>query len=392
MTGYLIENGRVITMTEAGTIENGQVWIEEGKIKQVGQDLTVPEGIERIDAKGGYVMPGLIDAHCHAGIFETGIGFPGDDGNETSNPITPEIRAVDGVNFLDPEFARAVQGGITTIATGPGSANPIAGQFIAMKTAGSSFKSQIIKETLAMKFAFGENPKNVYGKKSQAPVTRMATAGLIREWLTKAQEYAKKEKAGELETVDLKLAPLAKVMTGQMPVKAHCHRVDDILTALRIAEEFNLVMSLEHGSEGYLIPQAIKEADVPVILGPFLGFPHKPEAVKVHPKSARVLSEAGVKIAIMTDLPAMHLESLPLVVGACMKEGLSEEEAFKSVTLNAAEILGIADRVGSLAPGMDADVVIFDGHPFANALSRCVLTMIDGEITHKGSESHVGSV
>lgn len=392
MTGYLIENGRVITMTEAGTIENGQIWIEDGKIKQVGEDLTVPEGMERIDAKGGYVMPGLIDAHCHAGIFETGIGFPGDDGNETSNPITPEIRAVDGVNFLDPEFARAVQGGITTVATGPGSANPIAGQFLAMKTAGVTFKNQIIKETLAMKFAFGENPKNVYGKKSQAPVTRMATAGLIREWLTKAQEYAKKEKAGELEALDLKLEPLAKVVRGEVPVKAHCHRVDDILTALRIAEEFNLAMSLEHGSEGYLIPQAIKEADVPVILGPFLGFPHKPEAVKVHPKSAGILAAAGIKIAIMTDLPAMHLETLPLVVGACMKEGLPEDEAFKSVTIHAAEILGIDDRVGSLAPGKDADIVIFDGHPFASALSRCVMTMIDGDIQYRGSENDVGAV
>lgn len=378
----LIENGKIVTMTEQGILEKGQVLISEGKIEAVGKSLSVPEGTERIDARGGYVLPGLIDAHCHVGIFETGIGFPGDDGNETSNPITPEIRATDGVNFLDPEFERAARGGITTVATGPGSANPIAGQFMAVKTAGATYEDRIVKDPLAMKFAFGENPKNVYGKNGKAPVTRMATAALIREWLTKAKEYSQKESEGSLEAMDLKLASLAKVIRREMPVKAHCHRVDDILTALRIADEFHLEMSLEHGSEGYLIPQEMAAAGRPIILGPFLGFPHKPEAVNVHPKSAGILVEAGVKIAIMTDLPAMHIESLPLVVGACIKEGLSEEDAFLSVTKNAAEILKVEDRLGSLALGKDADIVIFDGHPFKDATSRCVMTMIDGEVIH----------
>jgi imidazolonepropionase-like amidohydrolase len=380
MNGQLIENGKIVTMTEQGVLENGQIFVVNGKIQAVGHDLDVPEGTERIDAQGGFVLPGLIDAHCHAGIFETGIGFPGDDGNETSNPITPEIRATDGVNFLDPEFERAALGGITTVATGPGSANPIAGQFMALKTAGPTYQDRILKDPLAMKFAFGENPKNVYGKNGKAPVTRMATAGLIREWLIKAKEYARKESEGNIETIDLKLEALAKVIRREMPVKAHCHRVDDILTALRIADEFNLEMSLEHGSEGYLIPEEMAAANRPVILGPFLGFPHKPEAVNVHPKSASILAGAGVKIAIMTDLPAMHLETLPVVVGACMKEGLSEEDAFLSVTRNAAEILGLDDRIGSLGIGKDADIVIFQGHPFRDAMSRCVMTMIDGKV------------
>ncbi|BES66502.1 amidohydrolase [Gottschalkiaceae bacterium SANA] len=382
MKQILIENGKVITMSDQGILDGGQVLVVDGKIEAVGKNLQVSKDVQRIDAQGGIIMPGLIDAHCHVGIFETGIGFPGDDGNETSNPITPEIQAIDGVNFLDPEFERAARGGITTVATGPGSANPIAGQFMALKTAGKTYGDRIIKSPLAMKFAFGENPKNVYGKNGKAPVTRMATAALIREYLINARAYAKREAEGASQEFDLKLAALAKVIRGEMPVKAHCHRVDDILTALRIADEFQLDMSLEHGSEGYLIPQEMAKVNRPIILGPFLGFPHKPEAVNVHPKSAAILANAGVKIAIMTDLPAMHLETLPTVVGACMKEGLSEEDAYLSVTRNAAEILKLDDRIGSLQAGKDADIVIFNGHPFRDALSTCVMTMIDGEVIY----------
>ncbi len=387
MNDILIKNGKVLTMGAQGVIEGGQVLLKGGKIAAVGTAVECA-GAQIIDAAGGWVLPGLIDPHCHIGIFETAIGFPGDDGNETSDPITPQIRGLDGINPMDPEYGIAVESGVTTVATGPGSANPLAGQFVAMKTWGKTMESMVVKAPLAMKAAFGENPKNVYGKANKAPVTRMATASLIREWLYKAKDYAeKKDAAGgdrnKLPAFDLKLEALEPVVRGEMVLKAHCHRADDIMTAIRIGKEFNLKMTLDHCTEGHLIAAEVAASGYPAILGPLGGFPHKPEVGSQSLEAAAILHRAGVKVGIMTDLPANHLWYLPLAVGMCVGAGLPEDEGFRTITQNAAEILGLAHRVGSLEPGKDADVAVFTQNPLRDLYARCALTVVDGVVRHR---------
>ena len=386
MKEILIVNGKVLTMGPQGTIENGQVLLRSGKIAAVGTNLDVPEA-EILDAKGGYVLPGLIDAHCHIGIYETAIGFPGDDGNETSDPVTPQIRALDGIYPLDPEYGVAVRSGVTTVATGPGSSNPIGGQFIAMKTWGKTMKEMVLKEPLAMKIALGENPKNCFGKENRMPVTRMATAALIRDALYQAKEYEYKKVRAEgdpskMPSFDFKMEALGPVIRKEIPLKAHCHRADDIMTVLRIAEELDLDVTLDHCTEGYLIADEIAKSGRPAILGPIGGFPQKPEVQYQSLEAAGILYRAGVKVAIMTDLPGSHLWYLPLAVGMCVGAGFPEEEGFKSITINAAEILGLEDRLGSLEPGKDADVAIFNGNPIRDLWCHCVAAVIDGEIRH----------
>lgn len=384
MRSLLIKNGRVVTMSDAGVLEGGQVLIEGGRVAAVGHDLPAGAETEVFDAAGCYVLPGLIDAHCHIGIFETAVGPMGVDGNETSDPITPELRAIDGINHLDREFAHAAAHGVTTVATGPGSANPIGGQFVAMKTAGPTLKEMIVKDPLAMKIAFGENPKRMYGSQGKAPVTRMATAALVRTWLHKAKEYARKKDQGEHPPYDAKLEALERVIRGEIPLKAHAHRADDILTALRIAEEFGLQITLDHCTEGYLIAQELAQSSAAgVILGPLTGFLGKPEVANLSTKAAAILAKAGLTVAIMTDLPATHVGYLPIAVGLCLRDGLPELEAFRSVTINAARILGLEERLGSLEPGKDGDVAVFSGHPFKDLTSRCVLSVIDGRICHR---------
>lgn len=386
----LIRNGKVYTMSKQGFLDGGQVLIRAGKIAAVGYNLKSPVDTEIIDVKGSYVMPGMIDAHCHIGIFETASGIEGNDGNETAEPITPELRAIDGIYPFDQEFAQAIAHGVTCVATGPGSANPIGGQFAALKTVGKTIKDMVIKEPLAIKVAFGENPKKTYGSKGKSPVTRMATAAMIRKWLYKAKEYnAQKERAqknddnGQLPPFDLKLEVLELLISGAVPLKAHVHRADDIMTALRIAGEFNLDITLEHCSEGHLIADELAHYGKGVILGPLTGFPDKPELANQSAEAAAILYKAGLKVAIMTDLPATHVGHLPIAVGLCMKAGFPELEAFKSITINAAEILKLDERIGSLEQGKDGDVIVFSGHPFKDMLSKCILTVINGSIYHR---------
>lgn len=386
----LIKNGKVYTMSDEGILDGGQVLIKEGIIAGTGYNLEFPEDTEVIDAKGGYVMPGIIDAHCHIGIFETAIGMAGIDGNEIADPVTPELRAIDGIYPLDKEFAHAVAHGVTCVATGPGSANPIAGQFTAMKTVGKTINAMVIKEPLAIKMAFGENPKNVHGAKDKSPVTRMATASLIRTWLYKAKEYTyKKDRAkkrddyDKMPPFDLKLEALELVIRGKIPIKAHAHRADDIMTALRIAEEFDVDITLDHCSEGHLIAEELAQYGKGVILGPLIEFPKKPEVTNQCAEAAAILYKAGLKVAIMSDLPATHVGHLPIAVGMCMKAGLPEIEAFKSITINAAEILNLEDRIGSLEKGKDGDVVVFSGHPFKDMMSKCILSIVNGNIYYR---------
>lgn len=387
MEELLIQNGKILTMGPQGTIENGQVWIRDGKIVAVGINLDAPNA-RVLDAQGGYVLPGLIDAHCHIGIYETAIGFPGDDGNETSDPVTPQIRGIDGIYPLDPEYGVAVRGGVTTVATGPGSSNPIAGTFVAMKTWGKTMEEMVLSSPLAMKMAFGENPKNSFGRGGRMPVTRMATSSLIRDALYRAKEYAaKKDRAqgdpAKLPAYDQKLEALEPVVRGQLPVKAHCHRADDIMTVLRIARELDLKVTLDHCTEGYLIADEIAANGCPAILGPLGGFPQKPEVALQSLEAAGILTRAGVKVAIMTDLPANHLWYLPIAVGMCVGAGLPEEEGFRTITRNAAEILGLQDRIGSLEPGKDGDVAIFSGNPIRDLWCHCTATVVDGVVRHQ---------
>lgn len=387
MNDLLIKNGRVLTMGPQGTLDDGQVLIRGGKIAAVGTDLDAPD-VQVLDAQGGYVLPGLIDAHCHIGIYETAIGFPGDDGNETSDPITPQLRAIDGIYPLDPEYGAAVRGGVTAVATGPGSSNPIAGTFAAMKTWGRTVEEMVLKNPLAMKMAFGENPKNSFGRGGRMPVTRMATAALIRDTLYRAREYAdKKDRAqgdpDKMPGYDSRLEALEPVVRRRLPVKAHCHRADDIMTVLRLAGELDLRVTLDHCTEGYLIADEIAKSGCPAILGPLGGFPQKPEVALQSMEAAGILHWAGVKVAIMTDLPATHLWYLPIAAGLCVGAGLPEEEGFRAITSNAAAILGLQDRIGSLEPGKDGDVAVFSGNPIRDLWCRCTAAVTDGVIRYQ---------
>ena len=382
----LIKNGKVLTM--AGEVyEQGDVLIDGDKIKAVGENLDAPEGAQIIDARGMWVMPGIIDAHSHIGMWEDGIGFEGADGNEATDPVTPHLRAIEGIKPDDNCFKEAREHGITTVVTGPGSANVIGGQFAAIKTYGRRIDDMIVKEPLALKVAFGENPKRVYNGKGRAPSTRMATAAILRENLVKAQEYKKKLERGKkdpdkMPERDLKMEILVKVLNREIPIKAHAHRADDILTALRIAKEFNLDITIDHCTEGHKIVDFLLEENAKVIVGPLLSDRSKVELRNMTFKAPGILSKAGVKVAMATDHPVIPQQYLPVCAAIAVKEGMDEMEALKSITINAAEITGIADRVGSLEPGKDADVVVYDGHPL-DIRTTTVWVFINGHAVKK---------
>jgi imidazolonepropionase-like amidohydrolase len=380
----LIKNANIHSMANEN-FENGMILVDQGKIIAIGTEVTVPCNAEIIDAKGKFVMPGMIDAHCHLGMWEDGMGFEGADGNEAVNPVTPELRAIDAINPRDICFKDAVEAGITTVATGPGSANVIGGQFAVIKTFGNRIDDMIVNPCLAMKVAFGENPKRVYHAQKKSPTTRMATAALLREQLLKAQMYIEKQNKA-LETpdktpeFDMKMEALAKVIKKEIPLKAHAHRADDILTALRIAKEFDIDMTLEHCTEGHLIVDYLKEGvQKGIILGPTLSNRSKVELQNLTFETPGILTKAGLKVAIMTDHPVIPLQYLPICAGIAAREGMDEEEALKAITINAAEILGIADKLGSLEIGKDADIVIYSGHPF-DLRSKVEFVMVNGKI------------
>lgn len=391
----LIKNGKTLTMTGVD-YEHGYILVENGKIKKVGdtcslqQDGVDESSCEVIDASGLYVLPGLIDAHCHVGLFEDAVGFEGDDGNEMTDPSTPQLRAIDGVYHDDRAFREARENGVTTVVTGPGSANVIGGQFAALKTWGRRVEEMILREPVAMKVAFGENPKTVYNEKRQTPMTRMATAALLRENLMKAKEYKELQDKYEKEPeeydkpeYDMKLEALLKVLKHEIPLKAHAHRADDILTAIRIAKEFGLKLTIEHCTEGHLIKDILLEEGVSAVVGPLLTDRSKIELRNQSLKAPGILSKAGVKVAIMTDHPCVPIQYLSLCAAMAVREGMDEEVALKAITLHAAEITGIHDRVGSLEAGKDADIVLFDGHPL-ELKSRVVTTIIDGKVVFRG--------
>ncbi len=375
---------------ETQDYENGYVLIEEGKIKAVDdmEDLKADMSCIStvIDAEGGYVIPGMIDAHCHVGMWEDSMGFEGDDGNEDTDPATPHLRAIDAINPLDRSFEEARSAGVTTVVTGPGSANVIGGQFAAIKTYGKRIDTMILKAPVAIKVAFGENPKTVYHQKNQSPVTRMATAAILREYLIRAKEYKQDWDEYNADTeendrpeFDFKMDSLLKVLNKEIPLKAHAHRADDIFTAIRIAKEFDVNITLEHCTEGHLIAKELKAENAAVMVGPSLSDRSKIELRNLTFKTPGILSKAGLEVAIITDHPVTPIQYLPLCAGLAVREGMDETQALKAITIYAAKHCGIADRVGSLKLGKDADVVIFDGHPLGFS-SKVKQVLIDGKM------------
>lgn len=382
----LIIHGTVHTM-DGPAIDNGFVAIREGKIWKVGPMEECPADWkgETLDARGGHILPGFVDAHCHLGMFGDAMGFEGDDGNEATDPCTPHLRAIDGVNPMDRCFRDARLAGVTTVLTGPGSANPISGQFAAIKTNGRWVDAMVLQAPAAMKLALGENPKLTYHERRETPTTRMATAAVIRENLAKAEEYREKlERALEDEEeekpdYDAKLEALLPVLRGELPVHIHAHRADDIVTGIRICKEFHLRYVIVHGTEGHLIPDLLAEEGAGVITGPCLGDRSKPELANQSLETPAILQRHGVKTAICTDHPETPIQYLPLCAAMAVRGGMDPESALACITIRAAELAGVAHRVGSLAPGKDADLTVTSSHPL-NWLSRVQLVVMDGKV------------
>lgn len=380
----LIINGTVHTM-DGPIIESGYVAVSGDKIAQVGPMAEQPKNWkgEIIDAQGGHICPGFIDAHCHLGMFGDALGFESDDGNEETDPCTPHLRAIDAINPLDRCFSEARSAGVTTVLTGPGSANPISGQFAAIKTNGRWVDTMVVKAPVSMKLALGENPKQVYHNRDESPVTRMAVTAIIRENLRKAIEYSKKlDQAAQDEDTDqpdydAKLEALLPVICGELPVHVHAHRADDIATGVRIAKEFSLKCVIVHGTEGHLIPDLLAKEHIPVITGPALGDRSKPELAHMTLENPAILQNAGVCFAICTDHPEVPIQYLPLCAALAVKGGLKPEEALSAITINAAKIAGLSDTLGSLTSGKAADIVVTDRHPL-ELLGKVRAVLLDG--------------
>ncbi len=378
-----IKNGYIKTMAGAD-IENGCILLgDDGKIAAVGAGLTAPEGAQIIDAEGRLVTPGCVEAHCHIGIGEEIIGDKRADYNEKSNPVTPEMRAIDGIRPEDGRLMNGICGGVTTICTGPGSANVVGGTFVAMKLAGNCVDDMVIKNPVAMKCAFGENPKGAFGSQKKAPVTRMATAALLRELLFKAKRYMEDKDAGKTPGFDMKLEAMLPVMRGEIPLKAHAHRTDDILTAIRIAQEFGVKLTLDHCTEGHMIADKLATYDYPALVGPTFGSKSKPELANKSFETPAALHKAGVSISIITDANVIPLENLPMCAGFAVDAGLPMEEGWRAITINPAKHIGIADRVGSLEVGKDADVVIWTKDPLVYIGGAAYTTIIDGKVVYQ---------
>ena len=374
-----------IIHTMAGEIiKDGYIQIKGSVIVQVGRCNTLRNvDDERIDLNGSFVYPGFIDAHTHLGMFEDGLNFEGDDGNEDTDPITPHLRALDAINPLDRCFTEALEGGITTAITGPGSANPISGQIAAVKTYGRCIDRMVVKAPLAIKMSLGVNPKSVYREKSQSPVTRMATVALIREQLYKAKRYAEEKLRSQKDDecdepeYDLKCESLLPVLSGKMQVHFHAHRADDIFTAIRIAKEFHLDYVIVHGTEAHMIAEDLKAEGVRVFSGPFLSDRSKPELKNLTPKSPGILMNSGIQTAIVTDHPVIPLQYLHMCAGLAVREGADYEQALKAITIEPARICGIDKRVGSIEAGKDADLVVFETDPLLLA-SKPSMVFVDG--------------
>lgn len=370
-----LTNGRLYTI-EHGVVEQGTVLMDNGKIAAVGTDVTIPADAQVIDVEGRIVTPGFIDAHTHIGIDEEIHQPIGDDCNEMTEPNTAELRAMDAINYRDLSFQDAVKAGITTVMITPGSANVFGGLVAVMKTAGKTYKEMLLNGEAGLKMAFGENPKRVYGEKDKTPSTRMATMAIARQGFYEAKEYLNKSE--EDREFSLQTEHIAKALDGGIPVRAHAHRADDIMTAIRLRDEFNLDLVVEHCTDGHLIVDELKEAGVPVAVGPSLSNRAKVEMENVTFRTPGVLASAGIDVAIITDAPCTPIQYLPICAGMAMREGMTEEDAFKALTIVPAKILKVDDRLGSLTAGKDADVVVWNNHPM-EIMGRPEMVFVNGK-------------
>jgi len=392
----LIQNGLLYTMEDEKPFY-GDLLIKDGKIIRIAEKIEMGSGTKIIDAKDKLVFPGFIDAHSHLGIAEEKISVLGDSCNEGTNPLTPTMRAVDAINPMDSAFHNALAVGITGAMIGPGSANAIGGQFAFVKTYGRRMYDMVVLAPAAIKIAFGENPITNYGTNGNMPSTRMGIAALIREELYKAKQYFEDEKnrmkqnensGSEAGQKDFAMECYRELFEGKIPLKAHAHRVDDIFTAIRIAKEFHLGLTLDHCTEGHLIAEEIAAEGFPAIIGPSLSSRSKYEVRELDFKTPGILQKAGVTVAITCDHPVSRIQYLPLCAGLAAKEGLGEWNALKAITIDAAEICRVDDRVGSLKEGKDADIVIYDGSPL-EIKGNAMMTIINGKIVWEREGMHM---
>ena len=380
----LIKNGKIYTM-ENREIFIGDIRILDGHISEIGAHLEQLEDEDVLDATNKYVYPGLVEAHCHLGMEESSIRMEGNDVNESSDPVTPHVRAIDGCNPMDETIRHACEAGVTTVAAGPGSANVIGGTFMVYKTYGNCIDDMVIKNPVAMKCAFGENPKRVYQESKIK--TRMNIAALLRETLYKTKEYMEKKEsarrnAGNTPTYDMRLEAMIPVLKKEIPLKCHAHRADDILTIIRIAKEFDIDVTLDHCTDGEVIKEKIKESGYPAIVGPALTHKSKFELANKSFTTPKTLMDEGVLVAITTDSPVIPQEYLSLCAGLAMKAGMEEIEALEAITINPAKILGLDNRLGSLKAGKDADIVICDGS-ILDSLTKVDYTIINGKVVYQ---------
>jgi imidazolonepropionase-like amidohydrolase len=391
-----IVGGRVVPIT-GEPVDGGTVLIVNGKIAAAGRDVLVPDGARVIDAAGGWVLPGFVEAHGHVGVHEEGEGWAGQDTNEMTEPVTAHVRAMDAINPADIGFRDAISGGILAVNVNPGSGNPIGGQTAALKCWGRTVDEMLLKAPAGLKSALGENPKRTYSQQKKMPSTRLGTAAVIRGAFVEAANYLQRidaeraKPADERKPVDrdLKLEALGMVLRREIPWRQHCHRADDIATGIRIADEFGYRLVIDHGTEAHLIADLLAARDIPVVIGPLLTSRSKVELRNRSLTTPGKLAAAGVTIAITTDHPVVPIHFLAYQAGLAVKHGLDEEIALQALTINPARIVGIDDRVGSLEPGKDGDVVIWSGDPL-DVPSRVERALIDGQeiYTYADGEGH----
>ena len=366
----LIQHGTLHTMESDDPIR-ADLLIRDGKIAKIARKILPEKNTQILDAEGLHIYPGFIDAHSHIGIAEEQTTAQTDSSNEGTNPVTPFIRAIDGINPMDSAFHNALAAGITGVMVGPGSANPIGGQFAFIKTCGRCVDDMVVLAPAAIKLAFGENPMSTYGTNGTMPATRMGTASVIREELFRAQQYLENRHAQK----DYRLECYRELFEGKIPLKAHVHRADDIFTAIRIAKEFGLELTLDHCTEGHLIADEIAASGYPAIIGPSLASRTKEEVAYSDFKTPGILHKAGVTVALTTDHPVSRIQYLPLCASLAAKEGLGEQAALRAITIDAAKICRVDHRLGSLKEGKDADLAVFDGNPLEITSSLCMTIM-----------------
>ena len=386
-----IVNAKIETMKN-GLLKNGKILIENGIIKNLGEDIKIPKKVEKIiDAKNRVVTPGLIEAHTHIGLNEIGIGTSGQDTNESTNPITPWCNVIDGINMKDKAFSYFRQAGITSVNILPGSANILGGKTTAVKCKSNIIDQAVLKKNTGMKAALGENPKMLYSEKNESPSTRMGNAALMRETLTKAQNYMEKinNKNNEIENLNYnrEAEALLPVLQKEVPLRIHCHRADDIATAVRIAEEFDLKYTLEHITQGYQIMDFLKQKDASFAIGPTMHYGSKVENKGRNFHTPVLAAENNLEFCLTTDHPVVAGHYLAMTAGLAVNWGMERQKALKAITLNAARHIGIENKIGSIEKGKDADLVIWSGDPL-EFTTFADLTIIDGKIVYQREENH----